>query len=163
MQHIVELRELAHWAYHSNGVVTAAIDYMKSMHTLDTIIACKSKKSDGSYPKSYRSSKLKMESTLQTIRYKEIIRDAIFRNANDGMYVSYFETVSASPDKRDSFTDYEVERITEINALGVNAMIIPLPIDYVRIVGRKNSSYQIAFDLRYFQYLNEDERKRKLK
>lgn len=163
MSHITELRELAHWAYHSNGVVTTAIDYMCSMHTLDTVVACKGRKADGSYPKSYRSSKAKMESTLHTIRYKEIIRDAIFRDANDGMYVSYFETISLSPERRTSFTDYEIEGITEINALGVNAMVIPLPIDYVRIVGRRNSSYQIAFDLRYFQFLNEDDRKRKLR
>ena len=103
-----------------------------------------------------------MEGTLSTIRYKQIIRDGIFKNANDGMYVAYFETAATTPDYRMALTDYEIQNITEINALGINAMVIPLPVEYVRIIGRKNNSYVVAFDLKYFDYFTEDARKKKL-
>lgn len=161
--HITEIRRMAHWAYHTNGVVASAIDYMKSMHTLDSVVVCKARKFDGSRPKNYRMNKSKMEATLNTIRYKQIIRDGIFKDANDGMYVAYFETVYSTPDMRTVLTDYDIQNITEINAIGMNATVIPLPVGYVKIVGRRNNSYQIAFDLRYFDNYPDDEaRKQKL-
>lgn len=162
LAHILEIRRMAHWAYHTNGVISTAIDYMKSMYTLDGVVVCKSKRSDGKKPRNYRMNKSKMEATLNTIRYKQVIRDALFKNANDGMYVAYFETTSAAPDYRAALTDYEIYNITQINSLGVNAMVIPLPINYVRIVGRRNNSYQVAFDLRYFQQFPEESLKKKL-
>ena len=88
MSHIAELRKMAKWAYRTNGVVSGAIDYMKSMHTLDGVIVSKSRRPNGQKPRNYRTNKIKMESTLNTIRYKQIIRDGIFKNANDGMYVA---------------------------------------------------------------------------
>ncbi len=162
MNHITELRRMAKWAYRTSGVVSGAIDYMKSMHTLDGVIVSKSRRPDGRKPRNYRSNKAKMEGTLSTIRYKQIIRDGIFKNANDGMYVAYFETAATTPDYRMALTDYEIQNITEINALGINAMVIPLPVEYVRIIGRKNNSYVVAFDLKYFDYFTEDARKKKL-
>lgn len=163
LSHITEIRRMAHWAYHTNGVVASAIDYMKSMHTLDGVVVCKARKFDGSRPKNYRMNKSKMEATLNTIRYKQIIRDGIFKDANDGMYVAYFETVYSTPDMRTVLTDYDIQNITEINAIGMNATVIPLPVGYVKIVGRRNNSYQIAFDLRYFDNYPDDEaRKQKL-
>lgn len=160
--HIDEIRGMAHWAYHTNGVVSTAIDYMRSMHTLDGVIVCKSKRSDGKHPRNYRMNRSKMEATLNTIRYKQVIRDGIFKDANDGMYAAYFETTTSTPDLRAALTDYDIYNITEINSLGINAMVIPLPIKYVRIVGRRNNSYQIAFDLRYFEQFTEENRKRRL-
>ena len=162
MHNIEPLRELARWAYYTNGVVATAIDFMRSLHTLDTVVASKSRHSDGAYPANFKKNKAKMVSTLQTIRYKQIIRDGILKDANDGMYAAYFETVSSTPDYRAALTDLDIYNITEINALGVNAMVISLPIDYVRIIGRKNNSYQIAFDLRYFSTIDESNRKNKL-
>lgn len=47
-------------------------------------------------------------------------------------------------------SDYDVDSIVEINELGVNASIISLPTDCTKIVGIKNSSYVIAFNLDYF-------------
>ena len=160
-QHILELRHVAEWAYHTNGVVASAIDYMKTMHTLDGVVITKAKHRNGKRPSNYRMNKSKMEAVLHTIRYKQMIRDAIFTSANKGMYVAYFETSVAPKDFKTVLTDFEIQNITEINALGINAMVIPLPLDYVRIVGRKNNSYQVAFDLRYFDYLSDDEAKRK--
>lgn len=159
--HIDELRHAARWAYHANGVVTTGIDYMRSMHTLDGVIVTKAKR-DGKRPRNYHRNKAKMEAVLNTIRYKQVIRDAIFCDANDGMYVAYFETRVGAPDFRDALTDYDIQNITEINELGINATVISLPIDYVRIIGRRNNSYQIAFDLRYLDGLTDTELKRKL-
>ena len=45
----------------------------------------------------------------------------------------------------------------------INASIIPLPVDYTRIVGRKNSSYVIAFNLDYFDIATNEPAERKLK
>lgn len=162
MQHIEQLRKMSEWAYHTNGVVSSGIDYMKTMHTLDGVIVSKAKKPNGNRPKSYQKNKAKMESTLNTIRYKQIIRDAIFRNAKDGMYVAYFETQQMQPQYKNALTDYDIWNITELNNIGMNAMIISLPLEYVRIIGRRNNSYQIAFNLQYFLTFSEDARKKKL-
>lgn len=158
-----ELRRISRWAYYSNGTITAAIDYLKSLHTLDSVVVCKSKKADGSKPKNYKSNSAKMRSTLGTIRYKQVIRDGIFHDAVDGMYVAYFEVKTSPPDKQLMLSDMEVENIIEINTLGINAMVIPLPVSYIRIIGRRNNSYEIAFNLRYFELFTEDQRKRKLR
>ena len=77
MANIEAIRNLAHWAYYSNGVVASGIDYMRTMHTLDGVIVSRSKRADGKRPRNYRMNKQKMEATLHTIRYKQVIRDAI--------------------------------------------------------------------------------------
>ena len=38
LAHILEIRRMAHWAYHTNGVISTAIDYIKSMYTLDGVV-----------------------------------------------------------------------------------------------------------------------------
>ena len=86
-----------------------------------------------------------MNSILRSLRYKEVIRDAIFRDAKDGMYVAYMETKTANPVQSSMLSDVDVSNITEINATGVNATVIPLPIEYTRIVGRRNNCYELAF------------------
>lgn len=72
MANIEAIRNLAHWAYYSNGVVASGIDYMRTMHTLDGVIVSRSKRADGKRPRNYRMNKQKMEATLHTIRYKQI-------------------------------------------------------------------------------------------
>jgi hypothetical protein len=158
-----ELRRISRWSYYSNGTITAAVDYLKSMHTLDAVVVCKSTKVDGSKPVRYKQNSMKMRSVLNTIHYKQIIRDAVFHDALDGMYVAYFEVKDSPPDKQLILSDTEVENIIEINANGTNAMVIPLPINYIRIIGRKNNSYEVAFNLRYFDLFTDDQRKRKLR
>src|SRR5574344_1494422 len=158
-----ELRRISRWSYYSNGTITAAIDYLKSMHTLDAVVVCKSTRLDGSKPVKYKQNSMKMRSVLSTIRYKQVIRDAIFHDAVDGMYVAYFEVKDSPPDKQLILSDTEVENIIEINTLGTNAMVIPLPVNYTRIIGRKNNSYEIAFNLRYLDLFTDEQRKRKLR
>ncbi len=162
MQNIKQLRQWARWAYYSNGTVTTAIDSLVSLHSLDYVVVVKPKKADGSR-KGYRASMEKMHSVLRSMRYKEVIRDGIFHDANDGMYVGYLETKKVPVNDQLLMTDMDIQEITEINTAGVNTVVISLPIDYVRITGQRNNCYEVAFDLRYFSEMREDDRKRKLK
>lgn len=161
MQYIKQLRQWAKWAYYSNGTITTAIDSLISLHSLDYVVVVKPKKT-GASRKKYRDNIDKMNSVLRSMRYKEVIRDGLFHNANEGMYVAYMETRTVPVDSRLALTDYDVQGITEINSAGINTVVIPLPVDYVRIIGRRNNCYEVAFDLRYLEGMSEDDRKRKL-
>lgn len=161
MLHIEQLRRWAKWAYYSNGTTTTAIDSLVSLHSLDYIVTVKPKKA-GASRKKYRDNIDKMNSVLRSMRYKEVIRDGLFHDANEGMYVAYMETRTVPVDNRLALTDYDVQGITEINSAGINTVVIPLPVDYVRIIGRRNNCYEVAFDLRYLEGMPEEDRKRKL-
>ena len=161
MQYISELRQWAKWAYYSNGTVTTAIDSLVSLHSLDYVVVVKPKKAGGSR-KGYRASMDKMTSVLRSMRYKEVIRDGLFHDANEGMYVGYMETRTVPVDDRLALTDLDIQGITEINSAGVNCVVISLPVEYTRIIGRRNNCYEVAFDLRYFSAMTEGDRKRKL-
>lgn len=169
--HQKELRSLAWWAYNTNGSVSAAVEYMKTMHTLDKVVVCKSRNASGKKPKTFEKNKKKMLSVLDCIKYKERIRDAILKRCNDGIYFYYFETtpVNANIYKR-NLSDVEVANIVDINEIrtietngkdvGIN--IVALPVDYCKIVARFNNSFVIAFDLKYFTQFNEGELERRL-
>ena len=161
MLHITQLRRWARWAYYSNGTVTTAIDSLISLHSLDYVIVAKPKKA-GISRKGYRQSMDKMASVLRSMRYKEVIRDGLFHDANEGMYVGYMETRTVPVDDRIALTDLDIQSITEINSAGTNCVVISLPVEYTKIIGRRNNCYEVAFDLRYFNGLTEEERKRKL-
>ena len=161
MGHIEELRRWARWAYYSNGTVTTAIDSLCSLHSLDYVVVAKPKKA-GVDRKSYRECMDKMNSVLRSMRYKEVIRDGIFHDANDGMYVGYMETRTMPVDDRAALTDIDIQGLAELNSTGVNCVVISLPVGYTRIIGRRNNCYEVAFDLRYFAGMTESERKRKL-
>ena len=161
MQYISQLRQWAKWAYYSNGTVTTAIDALVSLHSLDYVVVAKPKKA-GVARNGYRTSMDKMNSVLRSMRYKEVIRDGLFHNANEGMYVGYMETRTVPEDDRLALTDMDVQGITEINSSGINCIVISLPVEYTRIIGRRNNCYEVAFDLRYFSAMTDDERKRKL-
>lgn len=156
------LRELAWWAYNTNGSVGTAVEYLRTMHTLDRVVVCKSRNLFGNKPLSFKKNKKKMLSVLDCIKYKERIRDAILNKCNNGIYFYYFEVNQSNAFKQKYISDVDVENIVDINELGVNASIIALPVDYCKIVGRKDSSLVIAFDLKYFQQFNESELKRRL-
>lgn len=162
MRYISELRQWARWAYYSNGTVGTAIDALTSLHSLDYIVTARPKRA-GVQRKGYRTSADRMNSVLRSMRYKEVIRDAIFHNANEGMYVGYMETRTVPVERKLTLTDMDINGISEINSSGINTVVIPLPLDYVRIIGRRNNCYEVAFDLRYFNGMTDDERKRKLR
>lgn len=152
------LRKLSLMLYGINGTYTNTVDYMVAMPTLDKVIV-----PHGEDVKKKKHNKELMTSTLHTIKDKEIIRDALFKGMIEGVAFYYFETTSRPQNNKTTMTDYDVENIIEINELGVNASIIALPVDYTRIVGIKNSSYVIAFNLDYFDSAEGETCEKKLR
>ena len=153
-----ELRELGWWAYRVDGSVSSAVDYLRTMHTLDKTIVCKSRTLDGKKPRSFNKNKQLMLNTLEVIKYKEKIRDALLKRCNDGIYFYYFETSAVNSITKKFLNDIDVERIYEINELGINASIISLPVDWCKIVGKKNNAFVVAFNLKYFLQFDEHKR-----
>lgn len=152
------LRKVSLMLYGSNGTYTNTVDYMVAMPTLDKVIV-----PHGRNANKRRKNKELMESTLNLIKDKEIVRDALFKGMVEGIAFYYFETTSRPQSNQKTMTDNDVESIVEINELGINASIISLPVDYTRIVGRKNNSYVIAFNLDYFDNAIGEAREKKLR
>ena len=152
------LRELSNQLYSANGLYTQCVDYCTSLPTLDYVII-----PSGKSKSKRKSNKTLMDSTLKTISHKVLMRDALFKSMIDGVAFYYVDFTKKKIDNNKSFTDYEIENILEINDLGMNASVIPLPVNYTKIIGRKNSHYVLAFNLDYFKGLNPTELKRKLR
>ena len=152
------LRELSNILYSTNGTFTNTVDYMTAMPTLDKVIVPHGK----NISKRKRNKEL-MESTLRTIKDKEIVRDALYRGMIEGIAFYYFETTGRPPMLQKLLTDFDVHSIAEINEFGINASIISLPADYTEIVGIKNNSYVIAFNLDYFEIAGGETPEQKLK
>ena len=154
-----QLRDLAWWAYNTNGSVRSAVNYIGSMHTLDKVIVCKNRKKR---PKNFERNRLKMLSVLDKINYKQQIRDNLMKNANDGTAFYYFETANRPISNEKFISDYQMANIVEINEIGMDVSIIPLPVDWCRICGRVGNHYRMAFNLRYFDQFNDRELKARL-
>lgn len=151
------LREISRILYGCNGTVTNTIDYMTAMPTLDKVLV--------PYGKSKQKKQMNIDlvtSALRTIKDKEFVRDALYKGMVDGIAFYYFETTTR-PNVPRSYSDYEVDSIIEINDFGINASIISLPTEYCRIVGIKNSSYVIAFNLDYFKDCEGESQEKKLR
>ena len=158
MVHNHALRKLSNKLYSSNGLLTQCIDYCTSLPTLDYCVIPRGKN------KSKREkNKNLMDSSLRSIHHKEVVRDALFKSMIDGVAFYYCVFASSKADSKKTMSDYDVEEILEINDVGVNMSVVPLPTDYTKIVGRKNSSYVLAFNLRYFEGLSQNELNRKLR
>ena len=158
MTHNKILREISRILYGTSGTYTNTVDYMEAMPTLDRVIV-----NHGDNKKKRKHNKELMESTLRIIKDKEFIRDALWRGMIDGIAFYYFETTGMPTSLEKTLNDIDVESIVEINELGINASIISLPADYTEIVGRKNNSYVIAFNLDYFRTFDRERTERKLK
>lgn len=158
MAHNETLREISQMLYNTNGIYTNTVDYMTAMPTLDRVIV-----QHGKNKNKKRQNKKLMESVLRKIKDDEIVRDALFRGMIEGIAFYYFETTNRPNSNRKFMTDYDVDSIIEINDLGINASIISLPTNFTKIIGIKNSSYVIAFNLDYFDITNGESTKNKLK
>ena len=166
LQHILQdpmannqmLRNLSMMLYNTSGVFTNTVDYMTAMPTLDRVVVTHGKNTDKK-----RKNKETMESTLKVVKDKEFVRDALFRGMLEGIAFYYFETTQRPLSRKKFMSDYEVDSISEINELGINASIISLPTDYTKIVGMKNSSYVIAFNLDYFTLGDSEPTEQKLR
>lgn len=153
-------RKLAMFVYNSEGVVTNAIDYMVSLPCLDRVVYGKKRLF---HKNKLNNNKDLMLSTLDSINDKKFIRDVLFTDMNEGTSFYYFETTSKQVDRTKFMRDYDVENIMEICDLGLNAVMIPLPYEYCKIVGRKNGRNVIAFNLRYFDDFTGEDKKKKLR
>lgn len=155
-------RKLAMYVYNTEGVVTNAIDYMTAMPCLDRVIYGK-KRLFGK--NKLNKNKDLMQSTLESINDKQFIRDVLFTDMTEGTSFYYFEITSTQVDRNKFLSDWDVENIMEICDLGLNAVMIPLPYSYTKIVGRRNGRYVIAFNLQYFdeQSNSDEDKRRKLK
>ena len=141
------LREISLMLYGTNGSYTNTVDYMCSLPTLDSVII-----PYGKDKKKRKRNKELFESTLRTIRHKEIIRDILWKDMVEGASYYYFETAERQHSHQKTMSDIDVESIVEINDIGLNAYCHPLPADYTKIIGIKNNSYVIAFNLDYFDH-----------
>lgn len=152
------LREISLILYGVNGVFRNTVDYMVAMPTLDRVIVTYGKNKSKKV-----TNKQLVDSTLRTIKDKEIVRDALLRGMVEGVAFYYFETTNRPTSLKKTMSDYEVDSIVEINDYGVNASIISLPTDWTKIVGFKNSSYIIAFNLDYFNLADGEPVQNKLR
>jgi hypothetical protein len=152
------LRRISLMLYSSDGIYTNTVDYMTSMPTLNKVIV-----SHGSNQKKKKKNKEKMTSVLHMIKDREVIRDALFKGMIEGVAFYYFEIKSRPLSAQKFLTDYDVDTIMEINESGINASVISLPVDYTKIVGMKNNSYIIAFNLDYFDDCSGESREKKLR
>lgn len=151
-----QIRVMSRRLYNQNGVYTNTIDYMVAMPTLDRVIH----HSKGSKKKKEETKKL-FEETLDMIKDKEVVRDGLHKNGIDGVFFGYFETTEANSLPA-YLSDYEVDQIVEVNQ-NFNCSVIHLPTEYCRIVGRKNSSYVISFNMGYFDQFTGNGRSLRLK
>ena len=163
------LRDISWQAYAKNGVVRNVVDYMAALPTLSRIIFSKSRKRDGGRPERYERNRILFSQVLEKIRDKEIIRDSILKNCNDG--VSFYYLVTDSKPLREKYIDpLVVATLAEINEKEAeasaseppNCTLFPLPVDYCKITGIRNNAYEVSFDLFYFNKFIASGLKRKL-
>lgn len=151
--YIAHLRKLANWADRVNGSVKSAVNYASTMHTLDYVAVCKAtrRSTKSRYPRNFKANSSLLDQALSIIRYKDIYRDMLRKCCLDGTCFYYLETVAPGQDAKRMLSDYEVADISEINSSAMGISVIPLPVDYCKIVGRRNNSYVMAFNLDYFK------------
>ncbi|MGV2885475.1 hypothetical protein [Paenibacillus taichungensis] len=146
-----EIRDLSDTLYNSCGAYGRVVDYITAMPTLDKIVYAKDARH-----KNYKTNKQKYERTLEKIDDIGLSRDILRKLGKDGIYFGYFET-DMPKQLRGSFSEYELDRLTELNSTDkdFNCAVISLPTDYCQIVSIENSSFVVAFDMKYFdQFLS---------
>lgn len=140
------LRDLSRMLYSSNGVYTNVVDYLESMPTLDYLINV-----TGRVDSTKAKYKSLIESALIQLRHKEFVRDMLHRGMIDGIAFYYCETQAMPESNRKFYGEWEMPDVLyEMNDLGVNLTLIPLPVNYTKIHHTTNGVYTLAFDLRYF-------------
>lgn len=155
-----EIRELSRTLYSCNGVVTNVIDYCVALPTLNHVIV-----PHGDSRNKKQKYKQLVKDVLRIVRDKELVRDALHNVLIDGLYFAYFETKTRPLSKDTSMSDWQVNNIIEINdsQAVLNAAVIWLDPDYTRIVGIRNGSYVLAFNLEYFTLEGNEPAEEKLR
>lgn len=144
-----QLRKTSLELYNSNGIYTNVVDYMVSLPTLDKVVYSVNRKESG-----YKEAKEMYLTALRKMKDNQIARDILLKSATEGTSFYYFESNETAPLPA-YLSDTDFETLTELNSKDFNCSVVPLPADYCKIAGRKNSSYIVAFDLSYFdQFLS---------
>ena len=156
------LRDMSWWAYTENGVVRNVVDYMVALPTLSRVIYSRSRNRNGNRPPSFERNRMLFHDALEKIRDKEIIRDSILKNCNDG--VSFYYLITNQRPLEEKYIDpLVVATLTEVNTTDQpNYTLFPLPVDYCKITAIRNNAYEISFDLFYFNQFIAAGLKRKL-
>lgn len=152
-----QVRDLSNKLYNTNGIYTNVIDYTVSIPTLDRVIYSIDKQN-----KNYSKNKNKFIKTLRIMKDKIITRDLLFKAVLEGVAFAYFEVTQNNAIDKGFLSDTEIDNIVEINQ-EYNCSVIPLPTDYCKIVGTRNSAYIVAFDMSYFDQFRSNGLARKLK
>lgn len=144
-----ELRKISRRLYSSDGITRNTLDYISALPSLDYIVT--------SYAndKASKVNKEIMRYIMRKLKHKTFIRDVILKGCIDGIAFYYLDTAESKPDRKKFMSQLQAESISEVNALKpklakLNASLKSLPTDYCRIIGTKNNSYVVAFDLNYF-------------
>lgn len=146
-----QLRVISRRLYSSDGITRNTLDYIQALPSLDYIIT--------SYVngKASKVNKEVVRYVLKKIKHQQFIRDAILKGCIDGIAFYYLDTAedTRKADRTKFISQLQADSISEVNALKpklakINASIKSLPTDYCRIIGTKNNSYVVAFDLSYF-------------
>ena len=140
-----EARALSRAIYSVSGIVTNVIDYMVALPVLNPVIV-----PHGESANKKRKNKQTVRDIWRSIRGEEVIRDALMSVLIEGVYFGYFETIERPLNKDTSLDDWMVNNIIELNETGLSVAMISLNPDYTRIVGIKDGTYKLAFDLSYF-------------
>ena len=144
-----QIRRTSRELYSANGVYTNVVDYMVSLPTLDKVVYSVNREAP-----EYKQAKEKYLTALRKIKDNQIARDILLKSATEGTCFYYFESNEVAPLPA-YLTDLDFDKLTELNSDDFNCSVIPLPTDYCKIAGRKNSSYIVAFDMSYFdQFLS---------
>ena len=139
-----QLRELSRTVYNANGIVTNTVDKMVALPTLDKVIV-----PYGDSKNKKKNNLAKATAALNALRDKELLRDCLLLALVDGIGFYYVEVKERNIKDSGTMSDSEVEAITEINE-NIRASAIKLLPEYTKIIGLKNSSPVLAFDLSYF-------------
>lgn len=163
-----QLRAVSRMLYSQNGIYTNVIDYMTALPTLDYVLFGNGQTK---VSKRFTRNKSKFNEALRIMKHKQIARDIILKAAIEGVYFGYFESTEQQELPR-TLSDIDVGNIFQINEdesetnsvmNKFNCGVFSLPTDFCKIVGMKNSSYVIAFDLSYFDGFTGNGRALKLK
>jgi hypothetical protein len=135
------LRDYAWDVYNASGTVGATIDYLVNLYNLDHIIATDD--SDFAKDQSFDKYKKIVKRFLKDCKFKKLVRDFLLKDFNDGTSVYYWD-VAAQP------IAVETNSVTQAKAIGQGLGIVPLPVDYCKVLAARNGTYTVQFDTTYF-------------
>lgn len=155
MEYNEAIRDISNCLYSSNGNLRNTVDYIKALPTLDCVVTNYLRDNGAKVRKEL------MLYALKKIKHKVLVRDFIHKGCVDGTAFYYFVMGERKLSKKKSMTTWDVTNISEINSkqelnalksklAKMNLAVLNLPVDYCRIIGFKNNSYVVAFNLAYF-------------